>query len=232
VRRTARIAVVIGGAGVIGSQICQVLALGGARVVVADDDLSTAQATAAGLNGSGHRALALDVRVERSVADLFETVETQFGPVASLVCITGGAPVESGARRLIATTSLDTWTETEALNARAAFLCVREFLRRRTVSGVADGRIVTVASLAALMPGIATDAAYATSEAGVLAITRIASLEGGPLGITVNAIVPGTFDSAAMHASISEAVSFLSSAEARHITGAAIAVDGGAHLCP
>ena len=200
-----RIAFVIAGAGGIGAEV--------------------SRATVAALTESGHRALALGLRSEQSVADAFESVEAELGPVATLVCVAAGALDESDTRSRIATTTLDEWIEAEALNARTTFLCVREFLRRRTVAGVADGRIVTVASLAGLQPGTGNGAAYATSEAGVLAITRIAALEAGPLGITVNAIVSGTqaYD-------VAEAVCFLASAEAGHITGATIAVDGGMHL--
>ncbi len=225
---TTRIAIVTGGAGLIGTEVSRALARAGDRVVVADPDLVHAEATVAGLDGEGHRALALDTRVEESVTRLFETVETQIGSVTTLVCIAGGTPPEPGVRPRIATMTLDTWMETEALNARATFLCVREFLRRRTNTAVADGRIVTVASSAALMADAATGAADATSKAGVLAITRIASLEAGPLGITVNAVVSGV--SGSLAGAVAETVSFLSSTGARHLTGAAIAVDDGAHL--
>jgi NAD(P)-dependent dehydrogenase (short-subunit alcohol dehydrogenase family) len=105
---------------------------------------------------------------------------------------------------------------------------VREFLRRRTALGVDEGRIVTVVSSAALQPCAATAAAVATSQAGVLALTRIAALEAGPVGITVNAIVVDR--NATPAGAVAETVCFLSSAGARHITGAAIAVNGGSHL--
>jgi len=213
----ARVALVIGGSGDVGSQISRALARGGDCVVVADADLGGAQATVSGLDGRGHCALRVDVRVEQSVTDLFETVEAELGPVATLVCVAGGAAVELGPRTLISTTTLDMWIEADALNASATFLCVREFLRRRTADGVADGRVVTIVSSAALMPGTVTCPADATSKAGVLAITRIASLEAGPMGITVNAVISGT--SGAPAGDVAETVAFLSSVGARHITG-------------
>jgi 3-oxoacyl-[acyl-carrier protein] reductase len=194
-----RIALVTGGAGSIASEVSRVLASDGGQVVVADNDLTA----------------------EQSVADLFAAVEADAGPIATLVCVLGSTPAEPGTWTRIATTTLDTWIEAEALNARATFLCVREFL---------GGRIVTVVSSAALQPGAANGAADATSKAGVLALTRIASLEAGPLGITVNAIVLGSDDTRASE--VAEAVCFLSSADARHITGTTIAVDGGSHLTP
>ena len=215
-----------------GPEVSRALARSGVRVVVADNDLAGARVIAASLDGPDHRAAALDVCAERSVAELFETVESEVGRVAILVYLAGSARSEPTAETLIATTTLESWIETEALNARGTFLCVREYLRRRLVAGVADGRIVTVAPLGLSMRGSAVDAASATTEAGVVAITRIASLEAGPMGITVNAVVPGVDDTAAMRTSMSETIRFLTSTEARHITGAAIAVDGGSQLHP
>jgi 3-oxoacyl-[acyl-carrier protein] reductase len=200
-----RIAIVTGGANSIGSEVRRALSSGGAQVVLADSDLSR----------------------DESVAEQFARVELQLGAVATLVCITD-VPREPGIGTRIATTTLDSWVEAEARNARAAFLWVREFLRRRTALGVDEGRIVTVVSSAALQPCAATAAAVATSQAGVLALTRIAALEAGPVGITVNAIVVDR--NATPAGAVAETVCFLSSAGARHITGAAIAVNGGSHL--
>jgi NAD(P)-dependent dehydrogenase (short-subunit alcohol dehydrogenase family) len=52
------------------------------------------------------------------------------------------------------------------------------------------GRVVNMASMAA-KHGTAGEAAYASSKAAVVALTRIAALEFGSADITVNAICPG-----------------------------------------
>jgi 3-oxoacyl-[acyl-carrier protein] reductase len=150
-------------------------------------------------------------------------------------------------------TTLDNWIRTEALNGRGTFLCVREFLRRRDRNPVADGRIVTIASLAALRVNPSTGVAYGAAKSAVINVTRHAAMEGAPLGITANAIAPGLIDTPAVRANsttaqieaakgtipmgdigqpadIAEMIAYLASPKARFITGATIDVNGGVRM--
>ena len=58
-----RVAVVTGGAGLLGAAFARTLAEAGARVVIADRDAPAAERAAAALNSAGHTALALDTDI-------------------------------------------------------------------------------------------------------------------------------------------------------------------------
>src|SRR5262245_42890402 len=132
----ARLALVTGGARGIGAEICRVLARDGLQVAVADINLEGARQVSAYLPGKSHAAFAVNVTDEASVQRLFDVVEASLGLVAVLVTAAGGPFVRKGEPLRLVDTTLDNWVNTEALNGRGTFLCVRELLRRRHKSGV------------------------------------------------------------------------------------------------
>jgi 3-oxoacyl-[acyl-carrier protein] reductase len=249
----ARTALVTGGARGIGAETCRALARDALRVAVADVNLTGAQDIARTLAGAGHAAFGVDVAQETDVQKMFDDVETALGPVAVLVTAAGGPFVRKGEHMRLVDTTLDNWIKTEALNGRGTFLCVREFLRRRGKKRVPDGRIVTIASLAALRVNPSTGVAYGAAKSAVINITRHAAMEGAPLGITANAIAPGMIDTPAVRenatteqidavrrvmplgdigqpADIAEMVAYLVSPKASFITGATFDVNGGMRM--
>jgi len=248
-----RTALVTGGARGIGAETCRALARDGLRVAVADINANGAQEIARSLTGSGHAAFAVDVAQEAAVQKTIDDVEAALGPVAVLVTAAGGPFVRRGEQLRLVDTTLDNWIRTEALNGRGTFLCVREFLRRRGKERVPDGRIVTIASLAALRVNPSTGVAYGAAKSAVINITRHAAMEGAPLGITANAIAPGMIDTPAVRenstdeqidavrramplgdigqpADIAEMVAYLVSRKAGFITGATFDVNGGVRM--
>ena len=85
--KTDKIAVVTGGARGIGRGICETLAKQGAKVVIADLLIDEAVATAAEIENSGGRAIAVktDITDLVSVQAMVEAVKEEFGPVDILV---------------------------------------------------------------------------------------------------------------------------------------------------
>jgi len=249
-----RVALIIGGAGGIGVASSRALALAGCRVVVADLASANPSAVAVDLPGAGHVGALVDMCEEASVERLFEETEAQLGPIAIMVYVAGGPLLEPGRPVSLAETSIETWQATEALNARGLFLAARAFFRRRTGHPVADGRLITIGSMAGIAPsGLHTGVSYASAKASAINLTRYAALEGAPLGITANAIAPGTIvtdtvrrEMTAEHLertaaatpvgklgrpeNIAAAVAYFASRDADFATGCVLEINGGRHM--
>ena len=90
--------------------------------------------------------------------------------------------------RLLVQTDNATWDRILGVNLKGAFLCsqaaLRPMMARRT------GLILNIASFAA-RSGPAGQAAYAASKAGLIGLTLALAREVGPLGVRVNAVLPG-----------------------------------------
>lgn len=245
-----RLVVVTGGGRGIGEAVCRHLANQGMRVVVADIDGDNAWRVAASL-GAGHIGRAVDVADEVSVVALFDEVEASQGPVAALVCVAGVLILPNGERPLIKDMTLDTWERSFAVNTRGAFLCSREYLRRREALPVPQGRVVFFGSVAAQLGGYRSSSAYIGAKAAVLGYAKAFAREAAHLGITANAIAPGLIDTDMLRSTVSSsgalaaasqniplgrigtvddvasAVSYLISPAADYITGNVIDVNGG-----
>jgi 3-oxoacyl-[acyl-carrier protein] reductase len=188
------------------------------------------------------RAFQLDQGDRDRPDDLVAEVEEALGPVAALVN-------NAGIRResLLALTSDQDWDAVIDTNLGGLFRCCRAVLRGMMVRR--RGAIVNVASLSALH-GVAGQAAYAASKAGILGLTRSLAREVGKRNVRVNAVIPG-FVPTDLTAGLPEAaianlrageclpggvkaesvaatVLFLLSDRAASITGQSIVVDAGA----
>src|SRR5678816_2093404 len=146
----------------------------------------------------------------------------------------------------------DGWRKVMNLNIDAAFFLCRE-VGKRTMLPRKSGKIINVASIAGLYgnpPGWQMQTmAYNTSKGALVAMTRSLAAEWGPHNVNVNAICPGFFPSKMTKVTLDRigasvlsltplgrlggdedlkgCVVFLASEASRHITGQALAVDGG-----
>jgi 3-oxoacyl-[acyl-carrier protein] reductase len=249
---SGRVAIVVGAGGGLGSACVHRLAADGYLVAACDLDRGKLAAATESL-ATPCFLQEMNVTEEQSVTSAFGTIESSIGPAACLICCAGGTLVTQDRQVSIAETPLSDWIATEALNGRGSFLCTREMLRRRSARPIPGGRIVLVSSAAAQRPAIAAGAAYAAAKAGVIALARVAAIEAAPLGMTVNVIAPGGFDTAAYHVATTPGqmdkqiagipvgrlgqpmefaalVSFLVSEQASYLTGATIDLNGGSRM--
>lgn len=178
-------------------------------------------------------AMASDLTDAASAAKLVELVNQRFHRIDALIHVMGGF----AGGQTIAETGDATWDQMMNLNLRSAFNIFRPTIPR--MRAAARGRIVAIASRAAAEPA-AKIAAYAASKAALVSLVRSAALENKDLGITVNAILPGTMNTEANRKADPQAdfsrwvrpenvaalVVFLCSDAAADITGAAIPIYG------
>ena len=244
------VAIVTGGGQGIGEGIAQKLAAEGSHVVVVDQNEATAEAAASRIRALGRKALAFPVDVSSwdQVRTMVDRVAAEFGRVDILVNNAGISPKKDGRKILLHEIEPDQWDLVMAVNLKGAFHCIKAvipiMMRQRS------GRIINISSQSAKI-GFAGPAAahYATSKAGVSALTRFAAHELAPYGILVNAVAPGTIQTPMRKLTIPEldnlaiagipqgrfgtidevanAVVFLASDLASYITGEIMDVNGG-----
>jgi NAD(P)-dependent dehydrogenase (short-subunit alcohol dehydrogenase family) len=182
---TARVALVTGGGRGIGRAIALRLAREGFPVALAQRTAAQAEATAAAIQASGGRAmaLALDVTDPEAVARAVERVTEALGPVGVLV---NNAGIAESAPFL--KTDLALWERHLRVNATGPFLLTRQVLPGMLEAGW--GRIVNVASLAGLV-GAPYVSAYTAAKHALVGLTRALAAELAGKPVTVNAVCPG-----------------------------------------
>ena len=248
-RCSGTVALVTGGQQGIGRAIALALAREGADVVLNYlDDPDAAAGVAKEIRDAGRRCLLVQGDVSRAahVSALVDAAESGMGPVDTLVNNAGIFP-----RAPFLDVTEAEWDRVHGVNLKGSFLCAQAVARRLVARG-APGAIVNLASSAAYRSS-PRGTHYVASKAGVVGLTRAMALELAPHGIRVNAIAPGLTDTAQPRDGHSEAelqamarqvplgrmgapddvagvAVFLASADARHVTGQVIHVNGGAYL--
>jgi len=240
-----QVAVVIGGAGVLGGALCEGIGRAGAHVVVADLTDEGCAARVAKLEAAGCRASACPVDVTRrdSLERLLAESLRIKGRVEILVNCAG---VNAGSTFLDASEA--DWDRIMAINLKAVFQACQVFGRHMVEAG--GGAILNIGSVTSFLP-LSRVFAYSCSKAGVVNLTRNVAREFAKQGVRVNAICPGFFpaeqnrklldaervENILRHTPmgrfgepeelIGAALLLLSPKAGQFITGAVVSVDGG-----
>jgi len=248
---TGRTALVTGGGRGLGLQIAEALGEMGAKLALTarkKDELEGAVAQLAKSGVEAH-AFVCDLARREAIPAAFDAILKTLGRLDILVNNAGavwGAPAEDH--------PLEAWDKLVALNLIANFELSR-LAAKQAMIPAKWGRIVNVASVAGLFasdPAVVRTVSYNATKHAVVGVTKQLAAEWGEHGITVNAICPGFFPSKMTQATLGETgeavrkatptrrlggpedlkglAVLLASEASRHITGQAIAVDGGAML--
>ncbi len=241
---SSRVTVVTGAASGIGLCAARRFHGGGDRVVMVDVDAERL-AHEAGVLGTASRRI--DLRDGDAVAAGFAAIADEIGPVDVLINNAG-----IGVAADILTSSWDEWSRTFDVNVHSMFHTCRAVLPSMLERGA--GIIVNTASVAGLV-GIRERAAYCTSKAAVIGLTRTLTADYAHRGIRANAVCPGTVetewigkilanaeDPAARRRAMEQrqldgrmgspdevaaAMWFLASPDGRFANGSAMVIDGG-----
>ena len=242
-RLDKKVALVTGAAKGIGRAIALKLAAQGAYVIVnyrgSEDKAKETLELIKSLNGDGE-IYKCDVSKYEDVKQMMDYILEKHSKLDILV---NNAGITKD--NLLMKMSEEEFDNVIESNLKSAFNCMQ--LVSRAMIKARSGRIVNISSVSGVM-GNAGQVNYAAAKAGMIGMTKSAARELASRGITVNAIAPGFIEtvlpdsikeavvqSIPMKAfgkaeDIANAVCFLSSEEARYISGQVLCVDGGLHM--
>jgi NAD(P)-dependent dehydrogenase (short-subunit alcohol dehydrogenase family) len=250
VRFQDKVVVITGAGSGIGRATALAFGREGAKVVAADVDIASAEATADQVKAAGGQAesLQVDVSVAADVERMVSTTVERFGRLDVLMN-------NAGIIFLLPITQVpeEQWDQLMSINLKGVYLGCKYAIPQMIRQG--KGVIVNTASIAGLR-GVATYDTYCAAKGGVVQLTKAVAVEFAKMGVRVNCVCPGIIDTAMLDRGVAEqgldktafvqlagaahpmgrigrpeevaaAILFLASDEASFITGVALPVDGG-----
>jgi NAD(P)-dependent dehydrogenase (short-subunit alcohol dehydrogenase family) len=250
VRFQDKVVVITGAGSGIGKATALAFGREGAKVVVADLDIPSAQATVDQIKAAGGQAesLQVDVSVAADVERMVTTTVERFGRLDVLVNNAGvffQLPVVQVPE--------EQWDWLMSINLRGVYLGCKQAVPQMIRQG--KGVIVNTASIAGLR-GFGGYGTYGAAKGGVVQLTKALAVEVARVGIRVNCVCPGIIETAMLDQGVAQmgldktafvqlagaahpmgrigrpeevaaAILFLASDDASFITGIALSVDGG-----
>jgi 3alpha(or 20beta)-hydroxysteroid dehydrogenase len=241
VNLSGKVAIITGAARGQGAAEGRLFASLGARVVLTDVLVDEGQRVADAI-GAAARFVRHDVGNESDWRAMVDTALNEFGRVDVLVNNAAICDVHQ-----LVEQTVDGFERMLRVNLVGAFLGIQAVVE--PMKSVGGGSIVNVSSQAGLQ-GLSGYSAYGASKWGLRGMSKVAAIELGPFGIRVNSVYPGMIDTPMIAhldvtremgghpgapltrvgapEEVADVVAFLASDASSYVTGAELAVDGGA----
>ncbi|XP_012525841.1 estradiol 17-beta-dehydrogenase 8 [Monomorium pharaonis] len=240
-----KLAFVTGAGSGIGREVCRVFAREGATVVATDQNIKTAEETVATLEGAGHAALNVQVTDRNSVETAFKHVLKQFSRPPTIIVNSAGITRDNFLVKL----SDNNFDDVINVNLKGTFLVMQTAVKAMMeANATKNSSIINISSIVGKRGNIG-QSNYCASKAGVVAMTKSASMEFGQFGIRVNVVLPGFIDTPITATvpdkvkdlfikniplqrlgkpqEVAEVIAFLASDKSSYVNGASIEVTGG-----
>jgi NAD(P)-dependent dehydrogenase (short-subunit alcohol dehydrogenase family) len=243
---SGRVALVTGASRGIGAEIAKLLAKYGATVIVSSRKRESCEPVVDAIRSAGGKAEALALHIGElpQIEAAFTTIAGEHGRLDVLVNNAATNPYYGH----ILDTDPGAFQKTVDVNIRGYFYCCVHAGRSMRAQG--RGSIINVASVNGVTPG-PQQGIYSITKSAVIGLTKAFARECGPLGIRVNALLPGLTqtkfaaalvenESAREHfvgrtplgrvgqpQELAGAVLYLASDASSYVTGSQFVVDGG-----
>ena len=245
-RLDGKVCVITGAGGGMGREAAIVFTSEGAKVCVADLDLTLAEETVSLSSGDAF-AFGVNVADEDGVQAMCAATAERFGGIDVLYNNAGISPGDDAS---VLDTSVEAWQRVQDVNTKGVFLCCKHGIPYLLERG--GGSVINVASFVAILGAATSQISYTASKGAVLAMSKELGVQFARQGVRVNALCPGPVETPLLLAifgddpaafarrqvhwptgrlgkprEIVNAALFLASDESSFVNGAAFVVDGG-----
>ena len=239
---TGRTALITGAGQGIGRACAEVFARRGAELVLLDKNRKTLPAVARALRQEGRSVTAHIINLTRTTS--LEALVDRIKKERPIDILVNNAGFDKPG--VTAKTHRHSFNAVLGIHVGVPFMLIKWLLPEMRARKW--GRIINISSVYGLS-GAKGEVAYSTAKAGIVGLTKTAAREGGPDGVTVNAVVPGLIRTPTIEKmpekyklpiiqhtllgrigeaeEVARVIAFLASDDASYITGSSITVSGG-----